>query len=152
MEILEKTTEHHIKKAKEMIRDKTARINYDKSKTDLYIDVTVRTADSYARAVIEKSHTNIVLIEKDGKTVFEAERSSEKSETSYKDELKKMKIADFIGIAENIDSVQYDYIKSGIEMNLKIAEAGLLIKKVGHYISTLKDKGLIAEDVFTKER
>ncbi len=149
MEILEETTEDYIKKAKDMIRNRQARINYDKSKSDLYIDVTVKAESGTARAVIEKSHTNIVLIEKDGKTVFEAEKSEEKCETSYKDELRKMKIADFIGIAENIDSEQYEYIKSGIDMNLRIAEAGLEIKKVGYYISTLKEKGLVAEDVFT---
>ena len=152
MEILEKTTEEHIKKAKEMIRSKKARINYDKSKTDLYIDVTVKSADSTVRAVTEKSHTNIVLIEKNSNVLFETALSSGKSETSYKDELKKMKIADFIEIAENLDSQQYEYIKSGIDMNLTIANAGLKINKVGHYISTLKEKGLIVEDVFTKSK
>ncbi len=86
MEILEKTTEEHIKKAKEMIRSKKARINYDKSKTDLYIDVTVKSADSTVRAVTEKSHTNIVLIEKNSNVLFETALSSGKSETSYKDE------------------------------------------------------------------
>ena len=152
MEILEKTTEDHINKAKEMIRSKKARINYDKSKTDLFIDVKVKSANSIVHAVTEKSHTNIVLIEKDGKVFFQTERKSGKSDTSYKDELKKMKIADFIEIAENIDSEQYEYIKSGIKMNLTIADAGLEINKVGHYISTLKEKGLIAEDVFTKSK
>ncbi len=37
-------------------------------------------------------------------------------------------------------------------MNLTIADAGLKINKVGHYISTLKEKGLIVEDVFTKSK
>ena len=149
MEILEKATEEQIRKAKEMIRNKKARINYDKTKTDLFIEVKVSTEDSSARAVIEKSHTNIVLIEKDGKILHAAEKSDEKSDTSYKDELKKMQISDFIEIAENIDSEQYEYIKSGIDMNLRISEAGLEINKVGHYISTLKEKGLLAEDLFT---
>lgn len=152
MEILEKASEEQIKKAKEMIRAKKARINYDKSKNELYIDATLKSGNSTARAVIEKSHTNIVLIEKDGKTVFSSSDSGNESESSYKDELKKMKIADFIEIAENIDREQYEYIKSGIDINLKISEAGLKINKVGHYISALKEKGLLAEDLFTKSK
>jgi L-cysteine desulfidase len=152
MEILEKTNKEQIKKAKEMIRKKQARINYDKSKTDLYIDVTIKSENSFARAVIENSHTNVVYIEKDGEILFNSGSSDKKLESGYKDELKKMKIVDFIDIAENIDKEQYEYIKSGIDMNLKVSEAGLLIHKVGYYISTLKEKGLIAEDVFTKSK
>jgi L-cysteine desulfidase len=152
MEILEKTKEDQIKKAKEMIRNKQARINYDKSKTDLYIDATVKSDSSSARAVIEKSHTNIVLIEKDGEILFSSGSTDKKSETAYKDELKKMKIVDFIDIAENIDKEQYEYLKSGIDMNLKVSEAGLLVHKVGYYLSTLKENGLLAEDVFTKSK
>ena len=149
MEILEKAEEEHIKKAKEMIRNRKARINYDKSKTELFIEVKIESEKGSARAVIEKSHTNIVILEKDGKILHEAEKNDKKTDSSYKNELKKMQISDFIEIAENMDPDQYDYVKSGIDMNLRISEKGLEINKVGHYISTLKDKGLLAEDLFT---
>jgi L-cysteine desulfidase len=40
-------------------------------------------------------------------------------------------------------------IRRGIDMNLKIAEAGQNLKKVGYYISNLMHKGFILEDVFS---
>ena len=149
MQILEKAEEEHIKKAKEMIRMKKARINYDKSKTELFIEVKLKSDNSRARAVIEKSHTNIVVVEKEGEILYKAEISGKKAESSYKDDLRKMQIADFIEISENMNTEQFDYVKSGIDMNLRISEKGLEINKVGHYISTLKEKGLLAEDLFT---
>lgn len=50
--------------------------------SNLHIDVTVEAGESSARAVISGSHTNFILIEKDGEVLYEASSESHGGEKS----------------------------------------------------------------------
>ncbi|OEU50973.1 MAG: hypothetical protein BA861_00525 [Desulfobacterales bacterium S3730MH5] len=153
MEVLEGVGEQMIVQAKGLIREKKARVSYDRSKTDIYIGVFVKTERGYARAVIENGHTNLVWLEKNNRTIFEKERSKEKSANQeYRSVLKDTKISELIDLAEHMDDEDYDYIKRGIEMNLAISEAGQKLKKVGHYLTDLLKKGYLLDDVFSSSK
>ena len=62
MEIIKDVKEEMISKAKALIRTKKAKISYDSLKTDLYIEVFLKTKEDSARAVIENAHTNLCLL------------------------------------------------------------------------------------------
>ena len=62
MEILKNTNAELITQAKELIRAQKAKISYDKSNTDFYIDVLIKTANESARVVIKNHHTNLVRL------------------------------------------------------------------------------------------
>ncbi len=145
MEILKNATDDIIKKAKELIETKKASILCDREKLNLYIEVCIKTKNQSVKAIIKNAHTNLVYLEKNNKVIFKKEEKDTSSEApgiyEYKKILKKMKIADFIDLAENIDKEDFEYIKSGIDLNLKISEAGLKLKKVGYYISKFMNKG-----------
>ncbi len=150
MEIMKGANEAFIAQAKALIQEKKARVVSDKSKEDLYIEVQLQTDTGTARVVAECGHTNLVLIEKNGKAVFEKKQDDQAGDPSirYKHILKDMNVADLIDLAEQIDEEDYAYLKSGIEMNLAVSEAGLELEKVGYYFDDLMRKGFLMDDVF----
>ncbi len=149
MEILKGIGTDTLAQAKALIKEKKANIGYDPFRKDLYIDVTVRTDQDSARAVMEGSHTNLVLLEKNNEAIFSREHTgSSTGGQSYKKTLKRMTIAEFVDLAEHMDDTDCREIQRGIDMNLEIAEAGQKLQKVGYYISDLMKKGFLPEDVF----
>jgi L-cysteine desulfidase len=153
MEILKGTREDMIIRAKELIRTKKAKVAYDESKTDLYIAVFIKTEKGSARAVIENGHTNLVRLEKNDRSIFEKKRNEATfNSQEYKPILKEMKISNLIDLAEHIDDEDYNYIQHGIDMNMKISEAGLKLKKVGYYLSDLVKKGYFLDGVFSSSK
>ena len=153
MEILKGTREDMIIRAKELIRTKKAKVAYDESKTDLYIAVFIKTEKGSARAVIENGHTNLVRLEKNDRSIFKKKRNEATfNSQEYKPILKEMKISDLIDLAEHIDDEDYNYIQHGIDMNMKISEAGLKLKKVGYYLSDLVKKGYFLDGIFSSSK
>jgi len=150
MEILKDVGKEMVNRAKDLIRTRKAKIGYDKSKTGLYVEVFIKTEKDSARAVIENSHTNLVRLEKNGRVLFVKEhRENSFSGQDYKPILKEMKISELIDLVGHISDEDYKYIKHGIEMNLKISEAGQNLQKVGYYVSELVKKGFLLNDVFS---
>ena len=150
MEILKGAVKETLAQAKALINEKKAKIGYDPSRKDLYIDVIVKTDQGSARAVMEGAHTNLVLLEKNNQSIFSKELTENKAGgQAYKQALRQMKIAEFVDLAERMDDADCIEIRRGIDMNLKIAEAGQKLQKVGYYISDLMKKGFLLEDVFS---
>jgi L-cysteine desulfidase len=153
MEVLKDVKEEMIGRAKALIRTKKAKITYDSSKTDLYIEVFLKTKEDSSRAVIENAHTNLVRLEKNNQTLFEKERKESSSAgKEYKAILKEMTISELIDSAQHMDDEDYDYIKRGIEMNLEISKAGQKLEKVGYYIFNSVNKGCLLNDVFLSSK
>jgi L-cysteine desulfidase len=150
MEILKGTKEDMISQAKLLIRENKAKIFYDETKTDLYIDVSIKTERGFTRAVIENGHTNLVRLEKNGRPIFEKKRNEIRSKgQEYKSILKKMKISEMIDLIGHLDDEDFNYIQRGIDMNLKISEAGQKLQKVGYYLSDLVKKGYFLDGIFS---
>jgi L-cysteine desulfidase len=153
MEVLKYTDKEMVNQAKALIRKKNAKIVYDKSKTQLYIEVVIKTQKEISRAVIEGSHTNVTRLEKNNRVVFEKKhRGGSAAEPAYKKVLKNMKISELVDFVQNIDEKDYAYIQSGIDINLKISQVGQKLQKVGYYVSDLMDKGYLLEDVFSSSK
>jgi len=153
MEVLKSVGEGMIDQARTLIRTGKAKISYDKSKTDLYIQVFVRSQSGSATAVIENAHTNLVRLEKNGKPLFnKILRENGSTSQKYKTVLKDMEISALVDLALNMDKEDYEYVKRGIEMNLEISEAGQNLKKVGYYVSDLVNRGYILNDVFASSK
>jgi len=153
MEVLKDVKEEMIGRAKTLIQTKKATISYDKSKTDLYIEVFLKTGEGSSRAVIKNAHTNLVRLEKNNQIIFEKEHKESSSVgKEYKAILKEMKIAEFIDLVQHMDDEDYDYIKRGIEMNLEISKAGQKLEKVGYYIFKSVNRGCLVNDVFLSSK
>lgn len=153
MEILKGTKDNMVRQAKALIRAKKAKVIYDASKTDLYIDVSIKTDKGSARAVLENGHTNLVRLEKNDRPIFEKNNNETAFKgQAYKPILKKMKMSELIDLAGHIDDDDYNYMQHGIDMNLKISKAGLKLQKVGYYLADLVQKGYLLKDIFSSSK
>ena len=153
MEILKGVKKSMIPRAGDMIQAGRATITYDTAKTDLYVDVRLKSQNDSARAVLAHGHTNLVRLEKNGRAVIDKDHKTEtKSTPPYKKDLIDLKIEDLIDIAEGLDTADLEYIKRGVDMNLRIAEEGRKLKKVGFYLSDLVAKGYLHDDIFTSSK
>ncbi len=150
MEILKAVDLEQIPRAKSLIESGKARLVCNRGISGMRIDVKVRRDSRTARAVIRHRHTNLVLLEKNGHSVFEkADETTKQGQSDYQSELRRMRIVDLIQMAKNADESDRRYLREGIEMNVKVAEAGKDLKKVGYYLSDLKQKGFILDDILS---
>jgi len=150
MEIMSCVTEDILSRAKTLIQSHRADISCDRSKRHLYIDVFVRTEKDSARAVIEGSHTNIVRLEHNDRELFRSNDTQYRAgDNEFRAALRTTSIAKLIDMAEQIEQQDYDYIKNGIDMNLRICKEGLSLRKVGHYISELVVKKQREDSIFS---
>jgi len=150
MELLNCVTENMLSRAKALIRTNRAHIHCDRSRKRFYIDVFLHAGNDTARAVIEGSHTNLIRLTHNDR---ELRHSGDAYENTACDEfraaLRSKTIADFVDMVECIEDHDYDYIKHGIEMNLRISKAGQSLRKVSHYVSELVVKKYREADVFS---
>ena len=150
MEILKAVDLEQIPRARSLIESGKARLFCNRSFSGMHIDVRVRRDSITARAVIRHRHTNLVLLEKNGRSVFkQPDETTKQGQSDYQSELRRMRIVDLIQMAKNADESDRRYLREGIEMNVKVAEAGKDLKKVGYYISDLMQKGFIIDDILS---
>lgn len=153
MEILQGADSELLELARAMVREKRVEVSFDAAKTDLYIDVTVRSGTEVSRAVLEGGHTNLVLLKKNGTTLF-ANHSGQgaKSGHAYRERLSALTFAGMLDMLDSLDQEDLAYLQSGVAMNLAIAEAGKGLKKVGYYMADLVSKGLLVDDVLSSSK
>lgn len=136
--------------AKALIRSGRIRLAPDYTRRGIHISVRLKTARHTAVCVVEGGHSNIVLLRKDGRTLFRDRRVGRvKDRSAYKNRLKKADFKELFREAENADARDLAYIKTGIELNLRAAKEGLKLKKVGYYIEDLIRKGYLKRDILS---
>lgn len=150
MELMSCVSEEILSRAKTLIQTDKADIRCDRSKRLLYIDVFLRAEKDSARAVIEGSHTNIVRLEHNDREIFRSDDAPYGSEDkAFRAALRTASIAALVDTAEQIGQPDYDYVKRGIDMNLRICEEGRSLRKVGHFISELVKKKQREDSIFS---
>ena len=150
MEVLSGVTDDILARAKALVETDRMEIHCDRSRKPLYVDVTVRSGSDTARAVIRGSHTNIVLLERNGEAMqHSGSVPDQATPKDFKDALSKKTVAELVDMARQIDDEDYAYLKRGIDMNLRISEAGYALKKVSHYVSELVAAKHREDDVFS---
>ncbi len=150
MEIMSCVTEDILSRAKTLIQSHRADISCDRSKRQLYIDVFLRTEKDSARAVIEGSHTNIVRLEHNEHALLHPNDTLYRcGDDEFKTVLRNTSVAELVDMAEQIEPQDYDYIKRGIDMNLRISKEGQSLRKVSYYVSELISKKQREDDIFS---
>jgi len=153
MEVLSAVRPGMIERAGEIIRSGRARIDYDPDCKDLRIEVRVAAGAETARAVVAHGHTNLVLLERNGGVVFREEASGGDSDVQdYRSALASCSVSDLIDLAEGMGPEQHEAVRRGVEMNLRAAEAGRGLERVGHYVSRLVEKGYLLDDVVSSSK
>ncbi|MBU1218417.1 L-serine ammonia-lyase, iron-sulfur-dependent, subunit alpha [Myxococcota bacterium] len=150
MENLREITMDTVSAAQKLCDEGKASITWDETKRELFIEATVVTREHVSKAVIQGSHRNITLCTLDGEEIIN--RKVEKASKPYRDILRNLTIADFVEAAENLDDEDRKFIKEGIFMNMEMARQGQTLHKVGYFISDLREKGFLLNDVFSSSK
>jgi L-cysteine desulfidase len=150
-EIFRKVSPSLLKEAKDLIKRGRISLGIDYGKrSGIYIEARLESAGHTAVCVVAGGHSNIVLLKKDGKTLFKGKPvKAGGHHAAYKGLLKKADFKQLFREAEKADTNDLAYIKKGIEFNLKAADEGLKLKKVGYYIQDLIRKGYLKRDILS---
>lgn len=148
LEVLSGLSNEEIKNAKKIVTENKVSVFVAKDCPKLYIDVTVNKGESYGRAIIENTHTNVSYIESDGKII--STNKEEKSEKKEDDCSQNLDISSILNFAENVDLNKLELIKKSIELNRKIAAEGIKNEyglQVGKTIMDNIEKGILSNDM-----
>ncbi len=153
MEILKYATPALAKKAKKLLNAKKVKITAAPDKKSLYIEARLKGKKHCSACIIADSHTRICLLEKDSKAIIDIRNEVHlKPVKEFKNVLAKSSIKELVKAAEGMDKADAQYLKKGIEMNLKAADAGMRLKKVGFYLKDLLARGYLLDDVFSSTK
>lgn len=113
----------------------------------LYAEAICTKGDNVVRTVVIHAHTNIVLVEKNGETVFKKDyQPLVASKKSTRVELSVARIWKFI---HEVDVKEIEFVLEGAEMNKAISEEGLRSAyglQIGKTLKENIDKGLLVDD------
>ena len=129
LEVLQCLETQHIDKVKKLLGEKICSTSLAEGIEGLYIDVKVNAKESWARVVVEGTHTGITKIEKNGVIIsdWQIKNTSEGLGISAdRREYNLLNIRDICDFAENLklDDVA-DTLRKQIDMNSAIAKEGL---------------------------
>lgn len=124
LEILNAVTDTEIEETKKYLETDYCKSTLKEGEGNLYVEVSVWAGGESARAAIKNTHTNIELLEKNGKTLGESNVYDNKDNIA---EFKKLMTVDSIlefakeAVIEDVKST----LDTAIKYNMAIAEEGL---------------------------
>ncbi|WP_419954106.1 serine dehydratase subunit alpha family protein [Neobacillus niacini] len=117
----------------------------------LYIEVTLTTNQHTSKVVISDNHSNITLIEVDGKAVFQGGCENIGIQ-SDEEELVSLTIDEIVEWVQQVEINSLSLVKKSIELNRIIGQEGLSGEyglKVGKTIRENVKKGILSDDIAT---
>ncbi len=155
MEILGGANKKIVSQAKEMLQKRCINMEVAPDAHGFYIEAALTgISGKQSKCIIAGSHTEVVFLSQ-ADTVkinhLPLENNDQKIH-AFKAALKKASLKDLLDAADNADEEDLAYIKKGVEMNLKAAEMGQALQKVGFYIKELVRKKLLQMDLLASTK
>lgn len=124
LEVLHRITEEDIRETSKLLKQDFCKCTLQEGESNLYIEVSAVCADHQAQIIVKDSHTNIVLIKKDGELLLEKNMQGDGGRLEEKKKL--LNVKDIIDFADtvNLEEVK-DILSYQIHVNTAIAEEGL---------------------------
>lgn len=138
----------NLKVAKNKVTEGAVSVKMKEDAVDkLYAEAICRKGNDTVRTVIVHAHTNIVLVEKNGETVFKKEYTVDACDKKERPELSVARIWDFI---QTVDISRIEFVLQGAEMNKAISNEGLKSAyglQIGRTLQENIAKGLLEDDL-----
>lgn len=152
LEVLKEVSScNNLECAKALVDSSAVRIHLKEDAPDkLYAEAVCRKGNDIVRVIIVHGHTNITLVEKNGKTVFSKEFTPLSAEKSERAELSVARIWEFI---HKINVSEIEFVLEGAEMNKAISDEGLKSEyglQIGKTLKENIDKGLLEDDFLNR--
>ncbi len=162
LEVLETVDDQAVSRALKFIEGGNVKVNLLADRRGLYIKTVVRAGQRQAESVIQDIHDNIVSLTLDGKPVKKAPFMREQAEETDKGDLQAMeqwlkerRVSELLELVDGMDSQDRDFIKEGVDVNLRLADYGLKHGSglgVGRTLERLVRQKLIKRDMILAAR
>jgi len=149
LEVLKRVEEKSIVKAKSWLKKGIVEVAMKEGEVGIYVEAVVRTSKGVGRAVIRGTHTNIVLVEANGKVVYKKKEES-KEEKNF--DIASLRVTDLIRFVEGIPFEDIRFVLDAVKMNKELAQEGLNGRfgmGVGANMLSLLGEKKIADDPIT---
>ncbi|MBP7147926.1 MAG: serine dehydratase subunit alpha family protein [Acidobacteria bacterium] len=128
----EGNTPASIAAAGELLARRGAEVEVESDRVSLMVDVTVVSDRGVGRAVVEREHTNLARLEKDGRLVGgAASRSDSVPSSTAGEEAARMRIGELMELARTLGESDRVRLREGLSLNLAIARHGLSLLPAG---------------------
>lgn len=127
----EGVTPEALAEAGRLIESGVLQVEVDAEHPDLHIDCIVTRARGTGRAVLDREHTHLALLEADGRRVGGAETTSGESPASVRDELAALSLRELMAFARNLMPEDRLRLRQGAECNLAMALHGVSLMPEG---------------------
>lgn len=114
-----------LRNAHNLIENDHVLIEIDGGKTHLFVDVELTDGKDTARCILEGSHTNITLISKNNKNIFQNMGHGASPKNPAREWASSLTSAEILKIATEMTADERKRVREDAEQNLKIAEHGL---------------------------
>lgn len=104
---------------------KNVDVKIDQSQRALYVKCHVVTDSGDGLCVIKQAHTNVVLLQANGKDIIRKDEQSAQGGKSLNDKLHEMTVAQIRELVESASLDELSYLLQGVEMNDAVAEESL---------------------------
>lgn len=149
LEVLKRVDEKSAAKAKSWLKKGIVEVAMKEGEVGIYVEAVVRTSKGVGRAVIRSTHTNIVLVEANGKVIY---KKKEGGKEEKHPSITSLKVTDLIRFVEGIPFEDIRFVLDAVKMNQELAQEGLngrLGMGVGANMLSLLGENKIADDPIT---
>jgi L-cysteine desulfidase len=151
--LLQDVTPQIAQRAAALLRDGACQLECASEATDFLVDVTVFGSEHTARCVLAGGHVTIDRIERDATTVYQAERGpAAAGGPTYRRELRRLSLAEVLGLVEGADEDDRAYLRRGVEMNLAMSEWGFEVGGTAQQLRLMQREGFLSDDMFFRAK
>lgn len=160
LEVLEPISGDTLSTARQYIADKKLAVNLVTDKGGIYVRTQIHSKDRKAEAVIQSMHDNIATLKlndevlKDHPMLCKVEKDK-KDILSLERWLMQLSLEELVDLLKELDKEDLEFIKEGVEFNVKLAEHGLTTGPglgVGSTLNRLCREGLLKKDIMLAAR
>lgn len=140
-----------IAEARAMVEQGISIVHLADTPSKLYIEVIIEAQLRYAKVVITDNHTNITLIEVDGKVV-DTGGCANASFKSSKEERSALTIDSIVDFVDTVELEELHLVRQSIELNRKAGLDGLTHSyglEVGKTIKENVQRGILSDDLIS---
>ena len=149
LESLADVTEEDNRKAEKLVKEGRVKVKLSGISSDIFIEATVKTESDICVVTIKNTHTNIVKISLNGKTVFEKADEKKEDEGEEIPLIHKYTLKEIIDYAKNVDIEEIKFIKKAFEVNMELFNEGLKSSKSTfiHQLFKMNGEKIFSDDV-----
>ncbi len=154
LEVLEGLPENSEQLGEAFLNTHEVSVDYIEKKAEVFVQVSALGKENHSRVVIEKSHDNVVLKEKNGKTLYlQGRENSIKYPRKFLQEA--LRIPELIQGVRALGAKDLEFLYPVIQKNREIGSHGQRRKLgmgVGYSLTALMKEKTLGEDVINKAK